>query len=364
MVKGGSASKAAKGKTVKSGTGGKRQATASEQTPVARDSSPVALTVQQQCLNTFRDALQPDEQDSQTVQEVKGHLYGRNFATAFGKQHYLQVYASRWSPSRALAYLQVLDDIAESLTSSHGATGSDAAQKPWEVVCLGGGAGAELVAFAAWWSQQPDAGRTPHENIIVKLLDIASWDAVVGHLYDRIVTLPELSKYASATAKETNKAMLRPEALSMSFTQQDLLNWPVADIARTVGSAELVTLMFTLNELYSTNLPATQRLLSCLTTYMQKDSYLLVVDSPGSYSTVSINGAEKKYPMQWLLDYTLLSSEPQAGKIEDKTKWEKVLSEASRWFRLPQQGLRYPIELENMRYQIHLYRRLRDTRDG
>ena len=36
-------------------------------------------------------------------------------------------------------------------------------------------------------------------------------------------------------------------------------------------------------------------------------------------------------------------------------QWEKVHAQDSRWFRLPK-GLRYPIELEDMRYQVHLYK--------
>lgn len=108
--------------------------------------------------------------------------------------------------------------------------------------------------------------------------------------------------------------------------------------------------MFTLNELYSTSVPKTQRLLKNLTASMREGAYLLVVDSPGSYSTVAINGVEKKYPMQWLLDHTLLGRHPETAL------WEKVLTNESQWFRLPE-GLEYPLELENMRYQIHLFRR-------
>ena len=143
----------------------------------------------------------------------------------------------------------------------------------------------------------------------------------------------------------------------MHFTQQDVLEWSEPEIAALMGKINLVTLMFTLNELYSADRPKTQRLLSFLGSAMPPNALLLVVDSPGSYSTVSINGAEKKYPMQWLLDYTLLGppQKPDAEPSEKQGKWEKVLSEDSKWFRL--QGLQYPIDLENMRYQIHLYKR-------
>jgi 25S rRNA (uracil2843-N3)-methyltransferase len=104
----------------------------------------------------------------------------------------------------------------------------------------------------------------------------------------------------------------------------------------------------------------TQQLLQQLTDNMTPGSCLLVVDSPGSYSTVSINGAEKKYPMQWLLDYTLLGQSAKTEKDQRLSQWEKLTSEDSQWFRLDE-SLQYPIDLEDMRYQIHLYRRLDDT---
>jgi len=82
----------------------------------------------------------------------------------------------------------------------------------------------------------------------------------------------------------------------------------------------------------------------------------LVVDSPGSYSETMVGSESKKYPMKWLLDHTLLEKENKDDK-DSLAKWEKIVSEDSRWFRLAN-SLQYPIPLENMRYQIHLYRRL------
>lgn len=308
--------------------------------------------LQQRCLNIFRDALQTDGQDSKTVQEVKGHLYNRDFATAFGHENYLKVYASRWSPSRALGYLQVLGDIHQLISQNR--EEETGVPKALDVVCLGGGAGAELVAFAGWCSQHMN--KESRERLHLRLLDIANWDTVVKALHKCVITPPELSKYASAAAKEANSPLLPEAVFEVAFKQLDILSWPEEDLKATASSANLVTLMFTLNELYSTSLPTTQRLLTHLTIFMRPGSYLLVVDSPGSYSTVSINGTEKKYPMQWLLDYTLLGTGKKGVRDED-VKWEKAMSDESRWFRLPG-GLRYPIELENMRYQIHLYRRL------
>ena len=77
-----------------------------------------------------------------------------------------------------------------------------------------------------------------------------------------------------------------------------------------------------------------------------------MIDSPGSYSSINLNGTEKKYPMQWLLDHTLL----QSGGNDDTQTWTKIAEDDAKWFRLADE-LEYPIELENMRFQMHLYKR-------
>src|SRR5207248_741032 len=108
------------------------------------------------------------------------------------------------------------------------------------------------------------------------------------------------------------------------------------------------------NELYNSSVQKTTKFLLELTSAVTKGTLLLVVDSPGSYSTVSFNGpggssnngtaAEKKYPMQWLLGHTLLKTACETEPGLSTTMWKKLISEDSRWFRLPN-GLRYPIEL-------------------
>jgi len=119
----------------------------------------------------------------------------------------------------------------------------------------------------------------------------------------------------------------------------------------------LCTIMFTLNELFTSSIAATTTFLLRMTDIMGLGSHLLVVDSPGSYSEIKLGKEAKKkqYPMKWLLDHALLEVAAAAG--QGGKKWEKVISDDSRWFRMSSQ-LKYPIELENMRYQIHHYRRL------
>lgn len=121
-----------------------------------------------------------------------------------------------------------------------------------------------------------------------------------------------------------------------------------------LGSEPLtVTLMFTLNELYTNGgIGKTTKFLKLLSEMLPDRSLLLVVDSPGSYSEAAVGKEKKRYPMQWLLDHTLMDVRAASKDYE----WEKLESHDSIWFRLPEE-LSYPIQLENMRYQMHLYQR-------
>ncbi|KAF2269186.1 hypothetical protein CC78DRAFT_529422 [Lojkania enalia] len=321
-----------------------------------RGDSQVPVDLQQLLLNIFKNSfserlhanIQP------LLQEVKGHLYNRDFLTAFGRDDYLEAYAARWSPSRALGYLQVLvnvQDRLETISKSSNEENKAAAK----VVCLGGGAGAEIVALGGFLNllnRSTNAG-VPSRIVDIVAIDIANWTAVVENLRQNIVTAPPLSNYASAAAHSANSPLAMTENLVVSFHQHDILSTDFAVIGPLIEDAGLITIMFTLNELYSTSLSLTQKFLLNLTRRLKEGALLLVADSPGSYSTVSLNGAEKKYPMQWLLDHTLL----RQGSKGEEPMWMKIEEDESKWFRLPP-SLSYPIDLENMRFQMHLYRRI------
>ncbi|KAJ4290322.1 hypothetical protein N0V90_010538 [Kalmusia sp. IMI 367209] len=318
--------------------------------------SSLPLELQQLLLNIFKNSFAErlSSDIKPLLQEVKGHLYNRDFLTAFGKEEYLEAYALRWSPSRALCYLQILHDLKEEL-QPFSETAKETEDVEWNVVSLGGGAGAEIVALGGLMKLLEPIDEEHRTELKITAIDIADWAHVVGKLREGIVSKPPLSKYASAAVQAANAALTDPAGFSVGFHQHDVLNTPMDTLETHLKEANLITLMFTLNELYSASLALTQNLLLNLTRGLKPGACLLVVDSPGSYSTVSLNGAEKKYPMQWLLDHTLLATEGKRGS--DEPKWEKIKEEESKWFRLDD-ALHYPIELENMRYQLHLYRRL------
>ena len=352
----------------------------------------------QQILNLFSNTFHSrfDSSLPKIIQEIKGHLYDRDFLNAFGQEQNLEAYCMRWSPSRALAYCNILFRIpifAETLfapfhqnvkTSKHlayastegiicSATANESSltsAKSGRVVCIGAGAGAEIVALAAFVGHMQDRVRDQQSvlPLMVTSIDVAEWGSIVTRLHSAATTNPPFSKYASAKLKNTTRPLVSPSLYEVHFEIQDVLEMEYSDLAETFSNVTLVTLMFTLNEMYQTSKRATTNLLLALTMLLSAGSLLLVVDSPGSYSTVKLGSASvlsdpddcSKYPMHWLLDHTLLKSAvvgSSRNSADGAKQWEKLESRESEWFRLPK-GLSYPIDLEDMRYQIHLYRRI------
>ncbi len=302
--------------------------------------------------HTFAEVLSSAETFTLKLQEVKQALFNRDFATAFGKEENLEVYAARWSPTRALCYASVFRDIRPYLDeitrdeSSETAAGSTGL--PGVRVLSVGGAAAEVVAF----------GGLLHESEALSgdltLLDSGPWASVVSRLEQALTTPPPLSKYASEVVRAANVAFVPPSRLTARFVMQDVLELEKPRLAEAVGASPcLVTLFFTLNELFtSSGIGKTTAFLLNLTAISPVGSLLLVVDSPGSYSEMTLGKQEKRYPMQWLMDKVLLGTEEEP--VEGR-RWVKLESHDSLWFRL-HEDLQYPIPLENMRYQMHLYR--------
>jgi 25S rRNA (uracil2843-N3)-methyltransferase len=189
-------------------------------------------------------------------------------------------------------------------------------------------------------------------SLEIVAIDLAGWGSVVSKLRERVTTALSLSKHASPAVQAANAPLATPEHFHVAFHQHDILSTAWPELGPLLQDATIITIMFTLNELYASSISLTQKFLLSLTASLREGTLLLVVDSPGSYSSVNLNGAEKKYPMRWLLDHTLLKD----GGIDQDPAWVKIAGDESRWFRLADE-LKYPIELENMRFQFDLYRR-------
>lgn len=422
-----------------------------------------SLELQQKVLNVFEHALSPEMNDelSRLLQEVKRNLFNRDFSKAFGGASLLETYAFRWSPTRALAYMEIfrnilplavrlapscwseitgmkktltmtkLDNAAVPLPDAKPEAGPEQERQPhqsplydpsegFRIVCVGGGSGAELVALAGYlhWIGSAYRDSRDHEpkntsDFDMTIVDIADWSNIVRLLHEGVTTSPRISDYASPARKASNAPLVDASNLQIHFRHCDILYQPLDQLKSIFNKdVRLVTLMFTLNELYTASIKATTNFLLALTTILSPGAILLVVDSPGSYSTIDIGskGApvevdknnddnnhthrddinndnyppsdpqqrkQKRYPMHWLLNHTLLDSagittytDPSPfsdnaprrayapnSQTQITSQWERILANESVWFRRSGE-LKYPIELEDMRYQIHVYRRI------
>lgn len=353
-------------KTNKPSKGGKQQPEDEAAALPPKDEKPPAQKPihQQKLLRIFQENLHAVLNSGSffaTIQEVKTALFNRDFDKAFGREEYLEAYAARWSPTRALCYASVLDGIKPHLDEMMGRRleeeDEDARDDGGEDVVLRvlaiGGAAAEVVALGSYvnLNWQP-----PSVSASVTLVDVAPWGEVVEKLRVGLETPPQLSEYASRPAREANRALVEPARLKeVAFEQLDVLALDKDALSSLIATDTpiLVTLLFTLNELFTAGgLGKTTTFLLTLTSALPPGSLLLVVDSPGSYSETTVGKEAKRYPMQWLLDKFLL----QAEEGEETAMWDKLEEKDSEWFRLGQ-GLRYAIPLEDMRYQMHLYRR-------
>lgn len=321
------------------------------------------------------------------LQEVKSALFKREFDVAFGKEEFLEAYAARWSPTRTLCYASVFDGIGSHLQAlchvdhqngdeeedddddddeeeNVGEKEESEASRSLRVLAIGGAA-AELMAFASYLSRQD-----PGVSGAITLVDVAPWSGVVEKLSEGLKLPPPMSKYASAAMHAANTPINEPERLKeITFKEQDVFALDQDGLAALVSAGSeqqqqqqqqqpiLVTLLFTLNELFTSGgIGKTTTFLLSLASLLPVGSLLLVIDSPGSYSETTVGKEAKRYPMAWLLDRIVTGAQDGDEEDDPSERWEKVESKDSVWFRLGGE-LRYPIPLEDMRYQMHLYRK-------
>ncbi|KAL5396830.1 hypothetical protein PMIN06_004086 [Paraphaeosphaeria minitans] len=305
--------------------------------------------------------------------QINEALVKRDFDEAFRKEEFREGYAIRWSPTRALVFANVFAQICDEHGDSpwmERSLGGDG-NAPAKALCFGGGA-AEVMAMAgvmryrrADAAGRPDAGLlspSPPPYIDLHLLDAADWSGVVSKLTTGLETPPELSKYASAAARARNASFLSPRALKATCTQTHVLGLAQEELQSLFApDVTLVTLLFTLNDLYTTSIRRTTSFLRKLTAVVPTGCLLLVVDAHGASSTADgiENGQEEPYPMSWLLDKVML---PTQVKVEDelvpKREWEKLMGNTNRLFKFPEKGLSYPAGLENLKLQVHLFKRV------
>ncbi|CAN6663567.1 25S rRNA (uridine(2843)-N(3))-methyltransferase [Trichomonascus vanleenenianus] len=269
------------------------------------------------------------------IQAVKAHLFDRDYMTAFGTPENLDAYVVRWSPSRAIGYSSLLQSLKPVSELFHRLKEQEKAAR---VLCIGGGAGAEIVALGSI------ALLNDAVPVQVTSVDIAKWDPVVdkivhyiaGNWYGRDVSLEQALEAIRLDGNES------ASKFSVKFINHDILTLPEQEL--DLGSLDLITSMFTTNELFAASKAGTVRFLQSLAA-CKSGTLLLLVESAGSYSEIQIG--DKKFPVQFLINHTLTGN----------NTWRLLEGDDSRWYRVPE-GLKYELKLENMRFFFRLYERV------
>lgn len=274
---------------------------------------------------TFHNIL--DSEDLvRHIQSVKGDLYNRDYISAFGNDNKRFAYASRWTPARALSYASLfatLDPIKQLLKSPDDTK---------RTLCVGGGAGSELVGLAAVFCRLKEYCSKSNSKLEIDIIDIADWSTIVDELQDYIKS----NWVYNAASFEAN------------FIHDDILK---TDNSRLKYSElDLITLLFTTNELFSEQRAKSVQFLQSLNTQCKKGCYLLIAESAGSYSNITIG--TKKFPVQFLIDMILTGKQG-----ENDGNWEIVLQSESCWYRVNPKEISYKMKLENMRFFYRLYRK-------
>ncbi|KAG9595539.1 hypothetical protein KCV01_g9858, partial [Aureobasidium melanogenum] len=259
-----------------------------------------------------------------------------------------------------------------------------------KAICFGGGA-AELVAFAGLLRHlQPNASGKQQQELDastadvtsnttplldITLIDFADWSSVLDNLVKGITTPPPLSKYASASARAANTALLAHQRLTVNFEHHDIFDLKPAQLKEIVSTEKpvLATFFLTLGHLYDTSIPKTTAFLYKLDAILPVGSTILVVDSIGASVSVPIPDSEEvtDYGVSWLLSRVLLGKPAEPVQTQGKGKkaveeeeankpvprWKKVINEEMKINRLDEK-LRYPGSLENVKFQILVFKRV------
>ncbi|KAK6458875.1 uncharacterized protein RJT20DRAFT_10138 [Scheffersomyces xylosifermentans] len=266
----------------------------------------------------------PDLQEQ--IQIVKGDLYNRDYIAAFNSDDKRFAYASRWTPARALAYTSLFSSLPAIQRLM------EDPEKEIKTLCIGGGASSELVALASVFCRLKEYNSKSNSSLTVNIIDIADWTKVVGGISDHI----------------KNNWIYNPEKFITNYIHGDVLD--VNSNGIDYSSLDLITLLFTTNELFTEKRQETIRLLQTLNKTCKRGSLLLIAESAGSYSNITIG--TKKFPVQFLIDMILVGKQGS-----DDGEWEIVDQTESIWYRINPKEVHYPMKLENMRFFYRLYRK-------
>lgn len=283
------------------------------------------------------------------IQKVKTELYNREYIEAFNEDWKRVAYCCRWTPSRSISYASLFShfpEIVDIITKSNESNNNNNNDNGSRILCVGGGAGAELIAITSIFTpfihtkKKKNIDNDGNNTLLeVTLIDIVNWDHVIKRIMDQVK-----EKWLYNNLWETYKVTFLNHDILRSIDDEDVKN------VTSLKELNLITMLFTTNELFKEDRAGSIRFLQRLNQQCQQGCYLLILESAGSYSHITVGS--KRFPIQFLIDTILIGA--QRKGIEGC--WELISQNDSIWYRCDN-TLDYPIRLENMRFFYRLYRK-------
>ncbi|KAI8608403.1 hypothetical protein BC830DRAFT_1072074 [Chytriomyces sp. MP71] len=258
--------------------------------------------------------------------EIKDRFLERNYLAIFTNRDLLEVYVSEYSVSRALCYHWLFSTspamVAALSSPNH-------PQPPLCIYAIGSGSGGEYVGLASAL-----ASLNSTREVLLHSQDIADYSHAMAPISATLA-----SKFASVR-------------LSFESSVFDILSSDptvVASKQASVTKADIITAFFILNELLANSKSQFVAFVKLLVGSMKKGALLLVIDSAGSFSEVTI-GPSVSFCMNLFIPHVInLGDAIQAFEIVEQSN--------SKWYRFPV-GLQYPLKLNNIRHFLRIYRKL------
>ncbi|OWB54473.1 transferase activity protein [[Candida] boidinii] len=292
-----------------------------------------------------------------SIQQVKTDLFNREYLKAWDSDEKREAYAIRWSSSRALAYGCLLaeqrdirnclfekqHDYVEDEDEDEDKSNNTINQHVKNILCIGAGAGGEVIGLSSMISKflqkQEISELRANERIFkVHAVDIANWRNIIN----------DIDTYVNDNWIKPNNINTAVNKVELKFDNKDVLKMSHEEL--NLKSLNLITSMFTTNELISESKLETIKFLKTLSTYCSKNCLFLIVESAGSYSNVSIGS--KQFPVFFLIDMILCGKRGDEGS----GAWEIVDENDTIWYRV-NKDIDYILKLENMRFFYRLYRK-------
>jgi 25S rRNA (uracil2843-N3)-methyltransferase len=330
------------------------------------------------------------------LRTIKDLFLTRSYHTLFTNPELLPAYVVSYSPSRALCYWDMfirspalMNCLKKMIMTGRGGN----------VYSLGAGSGGEVIGLGAalvgmedgvgrdtntgQQDEDPSAGLskmsldssnqpTAYRPINLHVQDIGDYADVFGKL---VVTLSE-PPFNLKGDRLNITSSFRDDILE--FDQNGTSSSFDSKIQK-IASADLITAMFLMNELLAESRKEFVKLVGLLVKHMKTGSLLLVVDSAGSFSEVTLTSSSASpSPSSSISSMskpakptTSRPSTPQlipaqtasAGRtymvyhLLDKIEAFEIVEQTdSKWYRFPQE-LQFPLKLNNIRYFMRLYRK-------